>query len=123
MRDTSSLPQPDTRLRATPKPLRAMRLAQVGLHLLYGAATVAAVYPFVTSHRRRRLKQRWSRQLLNILGVRLEQHGVAPVPASLVVANHVSWLDIFVINAICPAAFVSKDDVRHWPLIGWLAAR
>ena len=100
-----------------------MRLARVGLHLLYGAATVAAIYPFVTCARRRWLKQRWSQQLLEILNIRLERYGVAPAPASLLVANHISWLDIYVINAACPSAFVSKDDVRHWPLIGWLAAR
>lgn len=34
-----------------------------------------------------------------------------------------SWLDIFVINAACPAAFISKAEVRDWPLVGWLAAR
>ena len=41
----------------------------------------------------------------------------------MLVANHVSWIDIFVINACLPAAFVAKEEVRHWPLIGWLAAR
>lgn len=41
----------------------------------------------------------------------------------LLVANHISWLDIFAINAFAPAAFVSKDDVRAWPLIGWLSSR
>lgn len=40
----------------------------------------------------------------------------------LLVCNHVSWLDIFVINALAPAAFVAKDEVRRWPLIGWLCA-
>ena len=41
----------------------------------------------------------------------------------MLVSNHISWLDIFVINALTPAAFVSKDDVKGWPLIGWLCAR
>lgn len=41
----------------------------------------------------------------------------------MLVANHVSWIDIFVINALAPAAFVSKAEVRRWPAIGWLAAR
>lgn len=45
------------------------------------------------------------------------------MPGSLIVANHISWVDIFVINAILPAAFVSKEEVRHWPLIGWLAKK
>lgn len=41
----------------------------------------------------------------------------------MLLANHVSWLDIFVINAFAPAAFVSKAEVRKWPAIGWLAAK
>ncbi|MCK6412861.1 MAG: 1-acyl-sn-glycerol-3-phosphate acyltransferase [Azonexus sp.] len=41
----------------------------------------------------------------------------------MLVANHISWLDIFVINAVLPSAFVAKEEVRHWPLIGWLAAK
>jgi 1-acyl-sn-glycerol-3-phosphate acyltransferase len=45
------------------------------------------------------------------------------VPGCLLVANHVSWIDIFVINALAPAAFVAKEEVRRWPVIGWLAAR
>lgn len=45
------------------------------------------------------------------------------MPGALLVANHASWVDIFVINASLPAAFVAKAEVRNWPLIGWLAAR
>lgn len=41
----------------------------------------------------------------------------------MVVCNHISWLDIFVINALTPAAFVSKEDVKRWPLIGWLCTQ
>lgn len=41
----------------------------------------------------------------------------------MIVANHISWLDIFVINAVWPAAFIAKAEVRQWPLIGWLSAR
>ena len=41
----------------------------------------------------------------------------------MIVANHISWIDIYVINAALPAAFVSKAEVRNWPLIGWLAAK
>lgn len=67
------------------------------------------------------LKARWSRQLFDALGVRLRATGT-PIDAGLFVANHISWLDIFAINAFAPAAFVSKDEVRHWPVIGWLSA-
>jgi 1-acyl-sn-glycerol-3-phosphate acyltransferase len=97
------------------------RLAAVGLHFIAGMLTVALVYPWVAPQRQLRLKRRWSRRLLRFLGVELRASGGEP--QGLLVANHVSFLDIFVINAVTPVAFVSKSEVRHWPLVGWLAAR
>lgn len=104
-----------TALRAT------TRLANLALHLLVGLATVALVYPWVRPRRRLRLKRLWSRRLLSSLGIELRISGTAA--EGLLVANHISFLDIFVINAVAPAAIVSKDDVRRWPLIGWLATK
>ena len=79
------------------------------------------LYPWSSRARRLHLRQRWSRQLLDILVLRV--HAVAPEAGQgrLLVANHVSWLDIFVINAVCPAAFIARAEVRRWPLIGYLA--
>ena len=46
-----------------------------------------------------------------------------PVPAAgLLISNHLSYLDILVLSSITPAVFVSKSEVRHWPVCGWLAA-
>lgn len=94
------------------------------MHLFWGAATVRVVYPWIEARFRRALKRRWSRQLLETLGIRLKVgSGRTALPAhGLVVCNHISWLDVFAINALTPAAFVSKDDVKHWPVIGWLCA-
>lgn len=107
--------------------LRAFfRLTRVGLHLCWGTATVAIVFPCIPLHWRRALKRRWSRQLLDILGVKLGVRGAAPVETpqpALLVCNHISWLDVFVINALIPAVSVAKAEVRAWPLIGWLCAR
>lgn len=101
--------------------LRAVcRLARTALHLLAGATTVALVYPWLGDSRRLALKQRWSRQLLGALGVRLVRDTTRPQLQGLLVANHISFVDIFVINALAPAAFVAKDEVLAWPLIGWL---
>jgi len=103
--------------------IAALRLARVGVHLGGGLATAALVYPLLRRPARLKLKQRWSRQLLGMLGVRLEAAEAAlPAPA-LLVANHISWLDIYVINAVAPAAFVCKAEVRQWPLIGWRCER
>lgn len=104
---------PLIQLRAT------LRLARLGLHLFWGCFTITAIFPFIDLTKRRWLKQRWSRQLLQVLGVDLQVSG--PAPKGLVVANHISFLDIFAINAAAPAAFVSKDDVLNWPIIGWLS--
>lgn len=73
--------------------------------------------------RRLLLKQTWSAALLDVFGIDVEADMTHAVPGALVVANHISWIDIFVINAVMPAAFVSKEEVRHWPVIGWLAAK
>lgn len=106
----------------TPRPIRAVRLLRLGLHVLWGATVVACVYPFIRDRRRLWLKQRWSRQLLDILAVRLDAQLAGAAPGSLFVANHVSWLDIYALNAARPMAFVAKAEVRDWPLVGWLSA-
>ncbi|AKU13710.1 1-acyl-sn-glycerol-3-phosphate acyltransferase [Azoarcus sp. CIB] len=85
--------------------------------------TVLAVYRLTDEATHRNLRRRWSQKLLAILGVELRVAGQAIQPGCMLVANHISWLDIFVINALAPSAFVSKAEVRGWPLIGCLAAR
>ena len=60
--------------------------------------------------------------MLDILAIRLDAQLAGATPGSLIVANHISWLDIYALNAARPMAFVSKAEVRDWPLIGWLAA-
>lgn len=101
----------------------AWRLARVVVHLCEGLATCALIFPLASSALRARLTRGWSRRLLRLCRVEVE-HG-AGVPAlahALVVANHVSWLDIFVINALNPCRFVAKAEIRQWPVMGWLAA-
>ena len=101
----------------------AFRLARVGLHLGGGLVTAALLYPLIGRPLRLRLKRRWSLQLLDMLGVRLRADAGLPPGPALLVSNHISWLDIFVINALAPAAFVCKAEVREWPCIGWLCQR
>jgi 1-acyl-sn-glycerol-3-phosphate acyltransferase len=69
------------------------------------------------------MKALWSGALLKALGIRIEADLRHATAGSLIVANHISWVDVFVINAHLPAAFVAKEEVKHWPLIGWLAAK
>ncbi|WP_327340267.1 1-acyl-sn-glycerol-3-phosphate acyltransferase [Streptomyces sp. NBC_01324] len=46
----------------------------------------------------------------------------AGTPGVLVVANHVSWLDIPLVAAVCPGRMLAKSDIRRWPVLGPLAA-
>lgn len=60
---------------------------------------------------------------MNVCGVKVDvriPEGLRPAERALIVANHISWLDIFVINTVQPCRFVAKSDIRDWPLIGWL---
>lgn len=100
----------------------AWRLARFGMHILAGVLTCALVFPFCKADTRLRCVQTWSRRVLTICGVRCEGAGPG-LAAGMVVANHISWLDVFVINAWSPCRFVAKSEVRRWPVIGWLAAR
>ncbi len=103
-----------------------LRLIRIILHLLTALWTCALIFP-LTDHAGRAWRMRhWSTQLLSICRVRveLEHHGLEQAGLhALVVANHVSWLDIFVINSKYPSRFVAKSDIRDWPLIGWLCAQ
>jgi 1-acyl-sn-glycerol-3-phosphate acyltransferase len=80
----------------------------------------ATLFQWLPERNRLFLKARWSRQLLDVLGVRFQACGTPPA-RGLLVANHISWLDIFAINVLAPTTFLSKDDVRRWPVIGWFA--
>ena len=100
----------------------SLRLARVAVHLVAGLATCAIVFPLASNRLRERLTRRWSRKLVGICRVSVESAPGAPVlEHALVVANHVSWLDIFVINALYPCRFVAKAEIRAWPVLGWLA--
>lgn len=81
------------------------------------------VFPWCSDRCRLSLKQSWSAALLDALGIDLQPDLREVVPGALLVANHISWIDIFVINAALPAAFVSKEEVQRWPVVGWLAAK
>lgn len=93
------------------------------LLILGGVVVILIVFPFCGDAARLRLKSSWAVALLDVLGVEVQADLSHAAPGALIVANHISWIDIYVINAALPAAFVSKEEVRHWPLIGWLAAK
>ena len=97
------------------------RLLRCGLHVLHGMAVMTRFPGLDEAGRHARIGW-WSAALVRHLGLALHVRGTAPRPgATLVVANHVSFLDIAAIHAAIPQArFVSKADVLAWPLLGWL---
>ncbi|MYM36774.1 1-acylglycerol-3-phosphate O-acyltransferase [Duganella sp. FT94W] len=101
------------------------RLVRVLLHVLKGMAICATVFPWIGWDRRNAHIRRWSTRLLGLCNVTVSlAPGSAPVLArSMVVANHVSWLDIFVVHSLYPSHFVAKAEIRSWPLAGWLAQK
>lgn len=104
------------------------RFARLILHLLQGLLTCALVFPWAGASLRERLVRRWSARLLRICRVEVERgqgaHGQqAALEHALIVSNHISWLDIFVINSLHPCRFVAKAEIRAWPVLGWLVAQ
>ena len=92
-----------------------LRLARVLLHVLQGMAICATVFPWLGQEQRNGQIRRWSRKLLLLCNVTVVQDGGAlsgtPAPVlaqAMVVSNHVSWLDIFVIHSLYPSHFVAK---------------
>lgn len=111
--------------RSPDMPVSVFRGGRLALHVFYGML-LAAIYPHLNQSGQRRTLKTWSRQLLTILniGIQIEGQQLARGESGcLMVANHVSWLDIFVLNAIHPSSFIAKSEVRDWPIFGWLSRR
>lgn len=103
-----------------------LRAARVAWHLAHGLLLVSFRFSGCSIAAQSDSIQRWSARLLDILAIRLDLSGSLPhsstVPAMLV-ANHVSWLDIYALNAVCPAQFVAKSEIARWPLLGRFARK
>ena len=115
---------------------RLWRIPGVIALLLGGLATVLGLFPWIGIARRETLIALWSRALLRACGVRVREivaPGAQPLAGlrgqqgpgqgRLLLPNHISWLDIFVIDSIAPASFVAKSEIARWPLVGTLVAR
>lgn len=91
-------------------------------HVFGALLTTTVLYPLYDEARRCRYVQTWSRKLLDICGVEVTVHHPERLsPRALIVANHISWLDIFLIHSVIPCHFIAKAEMAHWPIIGSLA--
>ncbi|MES1978984.1 MAG: lysophospholipid acyltransferase family protein [Pseudomonadota bacterium] len=99
-----------------------IRLARALLHVLVGFFTILLVFPRIGQEQREQRIQVWSAIMLACIGIELRVTGNVIVPGPLLlVANHISWLDITSLHAARFCRFVSKADIKQWPLIGRLA--
>ncbi|ACC71497.1 lysophospholipid acyltransferase family protein [Paraburkholderia phymatum] len=101
----------------------AFRKIRLVMHLVYGMWMLWTRFPRATAQQRLELNRAWSLRMLQLCGMRLVVHndGARLDEGVLVVANHISWIDIYVINAWRPTPFLSKAEIRKWPVVGWCA--
>jgi len=111
------------------KGLRRHPLRVIGRFIWFGGEVLLAVFDFLIHCAGRRNRsglaaraawlQRASRRCLRIF--KLQPQVAGPVPArGLLICNHLSYLDIVVLASLTPAVFVAKQDIKSWPVIGWL---
>ena len=97
------------------------RLLHAVVHGLHGLGIVLFRFPRLGREERLARIRWWSAKMLRALGIALRVDGTPARGGSLLALNHISWLDIMVVHAVVPEArFVSKADVKGWPLISRL---
>ena len=91
-------------------------------HIVAALWTITWVFPKLTASQKEARIQAWALAMLSRLAIKLVVVGEPPAHGPLLLAaNHISWLDIVVLHAARHCRFVSKAELRHWPLIGTLA--
>ncbi|MEW2041338.1 lysophospholipid acyltransferase family protein [Streptomyces sp. NPDC005534] len=104
-------------------PRSALRLGVLLLVVLLGVL-LTPIVGRLRAARRDRWIRRWCLVVVRAAGVRTRITGAAPPTGGLlIVANHISWLDIPLLAAVRPARMLAKTEVRGWPVVGGIAAR
>lgn len=110
------------------------RLAKIGLYIIGCLFMVAFVLPHSDPKKRGRLIRVWARKLPEMIGIVISHEGKLQCPDAfdsgittgeigrLLVSNHVTFLDPFVIDAVLPAGFVAKAEIGRWPVLGRIAS-
>lgn len=104
---------------------RVLRLSRLAVHVVNGIFLTLLLAGLLRMSLNEPFYQRvvawWLRKVPQIIGVKLTVIGEPVNQAALMVANHISWLDIPLLGGVANPRFLSKQEVRHWPVIGWLA--
>jgi 1-acyl-sn-glycerol-3-phosphate acyltransferase len=99
-----------------------VRILQLFVHVLFGLLLVVT-FPVITRKLKTQIIKSWCLYLLRIIEVKIKISGenLSLLKNKFFVANHISWLDIIVINSIMPVVFVAKSSVKSWPVFGLMA--
>ena len=101
-----------------------MKTLKIILHILL-VIPLCVFILISTKRQQEKIIQFWCKRLLSIFEIKVEVQGINNLLFNqkqyLMVANHISWMDIIVIQSIKPSIFVAKSDVASWPLFGWVA--
>jgi len=101
-----------------------MKTLKIILHILL-VIPLCVFILISTKRQQEKIIQFWCKRLLSIFEIKVEVQGLNNLLFNqkqyLIVANHISWMDIIVIQSIKPSIFVAKSDVASWPLFGWVA--
>ena len=110
-------------MRAARLGLRSIALAAwtAGLFLVWTLGAPLAILAGVLWRWRARIQRLWSRGVCRIVGVRFAVDGRAPDGPCLLVANHLSYLDVVVLGSLVPCSFVAMHELARWPVLGFLA--
>lgn len=104
--------------------MTAFRCARLALHFLRAWFELAVLFPRLPQQRRAERVQAWCADFLRIARLHVRADGAAgDREPALLVANHVSWVDMVVLQSLRPTRFVAKSEVRAWPVIGAIATR
>lgn len=98
-----------------------LRLTRLALHLAQGLWWVAWRFPRLSSTKKSQKIMAWAQELLALIAIKVDVKGTPPTGGPmLLMANHISWLDIALLLAACPCRFVAKSEIARWPVLGLL---
>lgn len=105
--------------RATARVTALWRACRVVTHVLVGVWKTRVHFRYLSPAQQEEQIQAWALDLLAQLAIKLVVKGAVPASGPmLLVANHISWLDILVLHAARHCRFVAKSELRNWPLLG-----
>jgi 1-acyl-sn-glycerol-3-phosphate acyltransferase len=107
--------------------MRLYKLIALFMHLIVAVLFTALFAGLlrIPSHtqRYRQAVMWWHRRVCKLLGIQLSITGKPTITTTLYVSNHISWMDIPLLASIVDPHFLSKAEVRSWPIIGWVGAK